>query len=101
MMQVVIDKVPNMDIQRDRDTPGGIFHEGCLTAKEIFEATRFRDAPFELIPPHLSMLRALVTQLLEKKRSKRPSAIIALKDPWFTDEDGLRGPSKTWSLADA
>merc|ERR1719446_763044 len=43
MMQVVIDKVPDLSAQRDRTTLGGIFHEGCLTANEIFEATRTRE----------------------------------------------------------
>jgi len=86
IMQMMIDKVPIVGGARDRNTLGGIFHEGCINAKEIFAATRTRRPPFELMPEQFPQLTALVEKLLQKRRQDRPTARNALRDPWFPSE---------------
>jgi len=101
IMQVITDKVPDLEVARDRDTPGGIFHEGCLSAKEIFTATCNREPPFHLMPEEYPLLSALVARLLQKKRKDRPTAPGALQDPWFAPLVGEDAGCETWAATEA
>lgn len=80
--QIMTDKLPPTG-PRDRNTPGGIFIEGCATIREIFQATRNRVPPLHLMPEEYPLLTALLELLLEKKHEKRPSAPQVLNKPWF------------------
>jgi len=91
MLQMVADKIPT-DGPRDRFTPGGIFHEGCETVPEIFQATREREAPLHLMPQDWTLLTDMIRRLLQKDRHDRPTAAVARKDPFFTGDIDAGSP---------
>jgi len=97
MLQMVCDKIPT-DGPRDRFTPGGIFHEGCESVPEIFQATRERVAPLHLMPQEWTSFTELIAKLLQKDRRIRPTAAVARKDPWFSESDGTdTGSVESWA----
>lgn len=60
----------------------GIFTENTRTYKEVFEATRRRPPPFELMPHEFPALQGLAQKLLMKNFQDRPSASSMLERPW-------------------
>jgi len=64
----------------------GIFTQNTRTYKEVFEATRKRPPPFELMPVEFPALQGLAQKLLEKDFQARPSASSMLEHPWKTQE---------------
>jgi serine/threonine protein kinase len=94
--QIMCDKLPPTGA-RDRNTPGGIFIEGCINVREIFQATIQRVPPLHLMPEEYPLLTPLVEKLLDKTHENRPSAPMVLNETWFkTGRDG----ESTWRFAD-
>jgi serine/threonine protein kinase len=90
------DKLPPTG-DRDRNTPGGIFIEGCMNVREIFQSTIKRVPPLHLMPEEYPLLTPLVEKLLEKDHEQRPSAPTALNEEWF--RQGRDGES-SWHFAE-
>jgi serine/threonine protein kinase len=83
IVQVMTDKSPDNG-PRNKDTPGGIFVEGCSNVREIFLATQTRPAPMHLMPKDMQDLADLCERCLEKKMEDRPRSVEALKMPFFS-----------------
>jgi len=60
----------------------GIFTENTRTYKEVFEATRSRPPPFDLMPVEFPALQGVAQQMLLKDFQGRPSASSMLEHPW-------------------
>lgn len=60
----------------------GIFTENAKTYREIEEATKSRQPPFDSMPAHLPNLKWLARKLLAKDVRSRPSVDSLLQKPW-------------------
>jgi len=85
IMQVMVDKIPPTG-PRSITTPGGIFVEGCMTIKDIMQATVTREPPFHLMPALVPGLTKLLKAMLSKQMQPRPTARAVLNDPWFQEQ---------------
>lgn len=64
----------------------GLFTSGCRSFGDIYEATKTRQPPFELLPQQCIGAVQLLRRMLEKELKRRPKAPQALADPWFSVE---------------
>merc|ERR1719171_373071 len=95
MIQMAIDQVPEIS-EPPAPYPGGpkpppqqlkfgIF-QGGSTPDQMQRDVSVKRAPIERIPASMPGLKALVAKCLQKPRQTRPSALQALRDPFFTGE---------------
>jgi serine/threonine protein kinase len=69
MLQMLIDRTPSIE-----DPGCGIFVGNAFGLKDIAVATHTQQPPIHLIPPRYHHLKSVISQVLSKDASKRPSA---------------------------
>lgn len=82
VMQMLLQNVPEHHRKLHPNEPmKGVFLEQCNSVAEVAHATKFREAPFNLLP--MAGVAHICQAMLQKDWRKRPSAERVLQDSWF------------------